>query len=202
MTDEQFVNQLRSVGALKEGHFLLASGLHSDRYIEKFDLLRQPRATEKACGRLIEAIGDLGDVDLVVGPTTGGILLAFEIARQLGLPSAYAEREYEGSSTRVFKRGTVIEPGTRVLLVDDILTTGKSLREPLATLNECDADVKVIAVLVDRSGGTQHFGAPLISLVTLDIETYQPDMCPMCKAGVPLVKPGTTLVKQIAPIGD
>jgi orotate phosphoribosyltransferase len=189
-----FLETLRDVGALKRGHFLLASGRHSDQYVEKFDLLRQPRATEAACSALIEKLGPLADVDLVAGPTTGGILLAFEIARQLDLPSAYAERADEGSSERAFKRGTVIDPGTRVLLVDDILTTGGSVRATLAALERHKADVRAIGMLVDRTNGQIDFGVPLVSLASLSIDSWEADECPLCASGEPVVKPGSTAV--------
>jgi orotate phosphoribosyltransferase len=190
-----FLAQLEEIGALKSGHFLLASGRHSDRYVEKFDLLRQPRATEQACRELVHRLGTLADVDLVAGPTTGGILLAFEIARQLGLPAAYAERTQEGSHARAFKRGTIIDSGTRVLLVDDILTTGGSIRETLNALRDAGADVRAVAVLVDRSGGDVDFGLPLLALAQLHIETWEPADCPMCRAGRPLIKPGSTATR-------
>lgn len=189
---DSFLSTLEEVGALKSGHFLLASGRHSDRYVEKFDLLRRPTATEEACRSLIALLGDLAEVDLVVGPTTGGILLAFEFGRQLKLPTAYAERESDGSNYRVFKRGTVISPGARVLLVDDILTTGGSVRQTLDALAVWETEVKAVAVLVDRSGGSVDFGVPLVSLASLSIATWLPEDCPMCAKGVPLSKPGTT----------
>jgi orotate phosphoribosyltransferase len=188
--DEDFLATLRRGGALKEGHFLLSSGRHSDRYIEKFDLLRQPQATEAACRPIAGRFADDG-VDIVVGPTTGGILLAFEVARQLGTAAAYAERD-EGSARRVFRRGQTFAPGARVLLVDDILTTGGAVRETLAALAEEPVTVVGIAVLVDRSGGAVAFEQPLFALATLEVETWEPAECPLCAAGEPLVKPGTT----------
>lgn len=191
MERQTFLRELEAIGALKSGHFLLASGKHSAQYVEKFDLLRNPRATESACATLIELLGDL-EVELVVGPTTGGILLAFEIGRQMGLPAAYAERVAEGGSERVFKRGTTLEPGSKVLLVDDILTTGGSVRETLAALASWQADVRAVAVLVDRSGGIVDFGVPLIALTSLQIETFDASTCPLCATGSPVVKPGTT----------
>ncbi len=196
MSGAHFVETLLEVGALKRGHFLLASGRHSDQYVEKFDLLRQPRATQEAGRALIEQLGDLAQVDLIAGPTTGGILLAFELGRQLGLPAAYAERAQSGSSERVFKRGTVIAPGTRVVLVDDILTTGGSVRATLDALKAHGADVRAIALLVDRSAGQIDFGPPLVSLARLDIASWAADDCPLCAQGVPLQKPGTTDVAQ------
>ncbi len=183
---------LREVGALKEGHFVLSSGRHSDRYVEKFDLLRQPRATELACAGIVEQVADLGTIDVVAGPTTGGILLAFEVARQLGKPAAYAERAESGSLAREFRRGTTFPRGARVLVVDDILTTGGSVRETLAALAEHDVESVAVAVLVDRSGGKVDLGLPLLALSRMSIDTWTPDDCPLCREGVPVTKPGTT----------
>lgn len=192
MSQDSFLRQLESIGALKHGHFLLTSGRHSAQYVEKFDLLRQPRATEDACRALIEQLGDLADVDLVVGPTTGGILLAFEIGRQLGLPAAYAERVSEGSTARAIRRDTYIAPGTNVLVVDDILTTGKSVHETLDSLHVWNANVRAIALLVDRSGGSVRFESPMVSLAALNIETFSVEDCPQCRASVPITKPGSS----------
>jgi orotate phosphoribosyltransferase len=188
--------QLKDIGALKSGHFLLASGRHSDVYLEKFDLLRNPKATEAVCAGFVEAFADAG-VDIVVGPTTGGILLAFETARQMGLPAAYAERASEGSDVRVIKRDTTFEPGSRVLLVDDILTTGGSVRETLAALEAHPVEVVGIGVLVDRSGGEVTIGdVPMTALAQQKVDAWLPADCPLCKQGVPLVKPGSTAAKS------
>lgn len=183
------------IGALKQGHFLLASGRHSDRYLEKFDLLRSPTATSAVLAPLAEQVRDWG-IDVIVGPTTGGILLAFELARQLELPAAYAERSGEGLSGRAIKRGTMFAPGSRVFVVDDILTTGGSIAETLNALKSHPVDVVGIAVLADRSAGTVHFGSlPLIPLLSLDIASWTVEECPLCRAGVPLEKPGSTVVR-------
>ena len=186
--------QLTDVGALKEGHFLLASGLHSDRYIEKFDLLRNPGATSAMLRTLAEQFR-YQHIDVVAGPTTGGILLAFELARQLGVASAYAERATDGASERTFKRGTIFTPGSRILVIDDILTTGGSIRETLAALSSEPVEVVAVAVMVDRSGGKVAFpGVPLVPLLRMNVETWKPEDCPLCAAGIPLVKPGSTAV--------
>jgi orotate phosphoribosyltransferase len=181
---------LRASGALKEGHFLLSSGRHSDRYVEKFDLLRQPAATSRACEGFANAFRD-SSVDVVAGPTTGGVILAFEVARQLGVDAAYAERKSEGAG-REFRRGTIFAPGTRVLVVDDILTTGGSVRETLDALATHPVEVVGVGILVDRSGGTVDFGVPLRALATMQIETWEAVNCPLCAQGIALVKPGTT----------
>lgn len=190
-SDAGILETLRASGALKDGHFLLSSGRHSDRYIEKFDLLRQPRATSAACALIAERMAG-HTIDVVVGPTTGGVILAFEVARQLGVDAAYAERVGKNGTDREFRRGTTFPKGARVLVVDDILTTGGSVRETLAALEGHDVEVAGVALLVDRSGGMADIGAPSFSLVTMDIATWDADDCPLCLRGEPLVKPGTT----------
>ncbi|MDQ4045207.1 MAG: orotate phosphoribosyltransferase [Chloroflexota bacterium] len=192
MTD--LMTQLRDFGALKTGHFLLASGRHSDVYLEKFDLLRNPRATGEVCAGFVEAFREM-DIDVVVGPTTGGVLLAYETARQMELPAAYAERAKEGSDKREIRRGTVFQEGSRVLVVDDILTTGGSVRETLGALEAHPVEVVAIGVLVDRSGGEVRFDdVPLRALAQMKVESWEPERCPLCANGVPLEKPGTTAV--------
>jgi orotate phosphoribosyltransferase len=141
---------------------------------------------------LIERIPATSEIDVVAGPTTGGILLAFEVARQLTLSAAYAERSEGGSLAREFRRGTNFPAGARVLVVDDILTTGGSVRETLAALAAHDVQPVAVAVLVDRSGGRVSFDVPLISLSQMTIETWAPEGCPLCRDGLPITKPGTT----------
>jgi orotate phosphoribosyltransferase len=182
---------LRASGALKEGHFVLSSGRHSDQYIEKFDLLRQPGATSEVCRFIAERFRDQ-EIDVIVGPTTGGVILAFEVARQLGVAAAYAERSSNGSVGREFRRGTTFPSGTRVLVVDDILTTGGSVRETLGALASHPVEVAGVAVLVDRSGGKVDLAAPCTALATMDITTWDAHDCPLCRRGQPIVKPGTT----------
>lgn len=191
MAERDFVELLKQAGALKEGHFLLASGRHSDRYVEKFDLLRNPKATEAACAAIIDLVRDL-QPEVVVGPTTGGILIAFEVARQLGIPAAYAERREDGSRGREIRRGTQFAPSARVLVVDDILTTGGSVQETLGALTDHDVTVIAVAVLVDRSTSPIDFGVPLFPLLRLDIPSWAASECPLCADNIPLVKPGTT----------
>ena len=184
---------LREAGALKDGHFLLSSGRHGDRYIEKFDLLRRPRDTQAVCRAMVDRFRDR-QVDAVVGPTTGGVIIAFEVARQLGCDAAYAERASEGSVGREIRRGTVFRPGTRVLVVDDILTTGGSIRETLAALAAHPVEVLAVAVLVDRSGGKVDLGVPIVPLVSLEIVTWAAEDGPLWARGIPLHNPGTTAV--------
>lgn len=185
MTDveEMFVTS----GAVLQGHFLLTSGLHSPVYWEKFRILQFPNYTEQLCGIIADHYRDYG-VQVVAGPTTGGIILAFEVARQLRTRAIYAERaEPEG---RTFRRGQTITPGERVLVVDDILTAGGSVRGVIATVRALGGEIAGIGVLVDRSEESIDFGAPLFSCHRTTIETYTPANCPQCAAQVPLVKPG------------
>ena len=183
------------VGALKQGHFLLSSGRHSDRYLEKFDLLRNPGAASAVLEPLADRLRDW-DIDVIVGPTTGGILLAFELGRQLGLPAAYAERSGEGGFGREIKRSTIFPPGSKAFVIDDVLTTGGSVAETLNALKAHPVEVVGIAVLADRSGGSVRFGdLPLIPLLSLSIESWIAEDCPLCKAGAALVKPGSTAIK-------
>jgi orotate phosphoribosyltransferase len=188
---DSIVDILRASGALKEGHFVLSSGRHSDQYIEKFDLLRQPRATSEVCCLIAERFRD-HDIDVVVGPTTGGVILAFEVGRQLGVAAAYAERSPNSDAGREFRRGTTFPPGSSVLVVDDILTTGGSLRETLDALAGHPIEVAGVAVLVDRSGGEADLGVHYVALATMNITTWEASDCPLCHRGQPVVKPGTT----------
>jgi orotate phosphoribosyltransferase len=183
---------LKSTGGLKEGHFLYASGRHGSVYIEKFSLLRNPVATSEACVGFADRFRS-ERIDVVVGPTTGGILLAFETARQLGVAAAFAERASDGSSGREIRRGTTFEPGSRVLVVDDIMTTGGSIRETLAALEAHPVEVIGVGVLVDRSAGEITFGdIPLFALASEKFESWAPDEVPDWLAAIPIEKPGTT----------
>jgi len=185
---------MQATGALKHGHFLYASGRHGEIYLEKFDLLRDPTATVELCAGFADAFLASG-IDVVAGPTTGGILLAFETARQLGVKAAYAERAADGKSGREFRRGTVFEPGSRILVIDDILTTGGSVRETVEALGRHPVEVVGIGVMVDRSGGKLTFGnLPLHALAAHEFGSWPADECPLCAEGIPLVKPGTTSV--------
>jgi orotate phosphoribosyltransferase len=177
-------------GAFRDGHFVLASGRHSSGYLEKFQVLQWPRETERLCAAIVEWARAL-DPATVAGPTTGGIILAHEVARQLGTRAVFAERDDEGQG-RVFRRGFKLARGERVLVVDDIMTTGGSVHETIAAARASGALVIGAAVLVDRSGGNAKLDVPLHALWTLDIPTYAPAECPLCARGVPVIKPGTT----------
>jgi orotate phosphoribosyltransferase len=192
----------RASGAFREGHFLLKSGRHGDAYVEKFAVLADPAATSELCGFWAASVRD-ARVDLVAGPTTGGVILAFETARQLGTPSIFAEevRDADGATHRDFRRGFTIRPGERVLLVDDILTTGGSLLAMIPAVEALGGEIVGCEVLVDRSGGRAALTSPttgrtypLRALWQLDLPTYEagPETCPRCATGDPLHAPGST----------
>jgi orotate phosphoribosyltransferase len=196
-TEELF----RSLGALREGHFQLKSGRHGDAYVEKFAVLSDPAATSELCGFWSASLRDR--VDLVAGPTTGGVILAFETGRQLGTRAIFAEevKDPDGTTRREFRRGFRIEPGERVLLVDDILTTGGSLLAMLPAVEAMGGEIVECVVLVDRSGGMNTLTSPatgrtypLRALWRLELPTYEPgtDSCPECAAGTPLKTPGSS----------
>ena len=196
----------RSSGALREGHFQLKSGRHGTSYLEKFQVLQHPAAVSELCAMITATVTDAGGrpaVDVVVGPTTGGVILAFETARQLGLPGFFAEevRDAAGTSRRVFRRGFRLAPGQRVLLVDDILTTGGSLLAMLPPIEAAGAELVRAAVLVDRAGGTTAVTSPasgraypVTALWVLDLPTYEPGpaTCPACAAGMAVEAPGSS----------
>ena len=179
----------KKTGAVLDGHFLLTSGLHSPVYWEKFRILEHPEYTQKLCAMIAKRF-KAEKIDVVAGPTTGGIILAFEVAKQLGVRCIFAEKEESGK--RAFRRGFVLNPGERVLVVDDVLTTGKSVKEVLEAVAEKNAYVVGIGVLVDRSEHDLKLGYPLFSCLRSVTPAYEPEECPLCKASKPLVKPGSS----------
>ncbi len=200
-TEELF----RSSGALRDGHFLLKSGRHSEAYLEKFAVLSDPAATSELCGFWAgqhRGADDRPTVDLVAGPTTGGVILAFETGRQLGTRAIFAEEVHTGDQVRrEFRRGFRIEPGERVLLVDDILTTGGSLLAMIPAVEAAGGEIVACVVMVDRSGGMQSLASPttgrrypLSALWILELPTYEagPPTCPACAVGMPIYAPGST----------
>jgi orotate phosphoribosyltransferase len=188
LTPDEVLGAFREAGALLEGHFLLASGRHSDRYFEKALVLQYPRHVERMCAELARRFAP-AKPEVVIGPTTLGVVLAYETAKQLGVRSMFAERGLEG---RELRRGFHIEPGQRVLVVDDILTTGGSIQDVLAVVREWAGTPVGVGVLVDRSEAMLDFGVPLGSLLQMEVASYAPEQCPLCREGAPLVKPGTT----------
>ena len=189
MTEKEVEDLLIETSAIMEGHFLLTSGLHSPRYVEKFNVLQKPVYTEKLCRAMAEKFKD-ANIETVVGPVTGGILLAHETGKALGTRASFTERE-NGKMT--FRRGFTLHEGERVLIVEDIVTTGGSIREVIDVVKEHGGIPVAVSMLVDRSGGKATFGdVPSTALLHMDVQTYQPDECPLCKQGIPMTKRGRT----------
>jgi orotate phosphoribosyltransferase len=178
-------------GALLDGHFLLKSGRHAGRYLEKFLVLQHPRYGVEICHRLAEMLAPYRPT-LVVGPTTGGVLLSFETARQLdgSVRAAFAEPVPDGG--RALRRGWEIGPDERIVIVDDILTTGASLVETVEAVRAAGAEPVAAAVIVDRSTAAIDLGLPLHALGTLEIPSWATDACELCAAGVELRRPGSS----------
>ena len=193
MSDGEALTLLRRIGAVLEGHFRYTSGRHGASYVEKFRLLEDPAATAALCARLLHGARRHHPA-LVVGPTTGGIIVAYEMARQLATPAYFAERAADAAHAadgsdpdrRDLLRGFHVGAGQRVLIVDDVLTTGGSLRQTRAAVERVGGLPVAVAVLVDRSGGRTDFGLPFAAALTLDIPTHPQAACPQCAAGVAL----------------
>lgn len=188
-------------GAYRHGHFKLKSGRHADRYVEKFQVLQWPEAVTELCGLIADMVRPRR-IEVVVGPTTGGVILAYEVARQLGVRGFFAEQEADADGTlrRVFRRGFEVRSGERVLLVDDVVTTGASLREMLAPIEAGGGDLVEAVVLVDRTGGLTEVSSVggrsyrAHALWSLELPTYEagPGTCPGCAAELPLAAPGAS----------
>lgn len=176
---------LKKYGVLRDGHFLLTSGKHSDRYFEKFRILEQPLVCEAFATAVAERFRK-ENVTVVCGPTTGGIIIAYEVARQLGCRCVIAEKAEFG---RKIGRGFRLGPEDRVLVVDDVLTTGGSIKETLAAIEPSGARIVGVGVYVDRSAGAD-FRAPLFGAFRQQVATYEPSACPLCARGIPLEEPG------------
>jgi orotate phosphoribosyltransferase len=185
-TGDEALSLLREVGAVLEGHFQLASLRHSGVYFEKFRLLQYPAHTELLCRRIADHFR-VAAPTLVAGPTTGGVIVAYEVARQLGkdVRAIVAERVAHDSDRRHFARGFEVRPRERTLVVDDVLTTGGSLRLVLDAVREAGGEPIGVGVLVDRTDGID-LGAPLFAALRIPAASYEASDCPLCRAGLPL----------------
>ncbi len=189
MTKDDVLDEFRAAGALREGHFVLSSGLHSGVFLQKNLVFMHADRTERLCKALAAKIrAAVGEVDVVVSPAVGGIIPGYETARHLGVASLYVERE--GGAFKL-RRGFHIEPGARVAMVEDIVTTGLSSRECIEAIRAAGGNVVCAACLVDRSGGRADVGAPLVALATLDVPAYPADALPPELAAIPTEDPGS-----------
>ena len=189
MTNDEVLEEFRQAGALREGHFIMSSGLHTGVFLQKNLVFMHPERSERLCRALAAAITEeVGQVDVCVSPAVGGIIPGYETARHLGVPSIYVERE--GGELR-FRRGFSIQPGARVAMVEDIVSTGLSSRECVAAIREAGGEVVCAAFVVDRSGGRADCGAPMIALARLDIPAWPADALPPELAAIPAEDPGS-----------
>lgn len=187
LSAEEVLALFRRTGVLREGHFLLTSGLHSDRFLLCAQALQYPAEAERLCRALAETWQGQG-IDVVAGPAVGGIIMAYETARHLGARAVFTEKTEDGGMA--LRRGFQVRPGERVLLVEDAVTTGGSVLKCKAALEPFQPQFVGVAALVDRSGGQAHLdGLPLRALLRLDIPAYPPGDCPLCARGEPLVRP-------------
>ena len=189
ITSDDVLAEFRAAGALREGHFVLSSGLHSPVFLQKNLVFMDAARCERLCKALAEKIvAAVGQVDVAISPAVGGIIPGYETARHLRVPSLYVERE--GGQFKL-RRGFHVEPGARVVMVEDIVTTGLSSRECIASIREAGGDVVAAACIVDRSGGRADVGVPLIALASLDVPAYPADALPPELAAIPTTDPGS-----------
>lgn len=188
--NERVLEILKECEALLEGHFLLSSGKHSDRYVQCAKLLMYPEKAEEICKVIKKKLDDANiKVDAVVGPAMGGIVIAYELSRALGVRAMFTERENDEMTLR---RGFFINEGEKVLVVEDVVTTGKSSLETIKVLKEHGANVVGIASIVDRTNGKANIEYPLYPAISLNVNAYEKEECPLCKDGkIELVKPGS-----------
>lgn len=179
------IEELKQSEALLEGHFLLSSGRHSDRYCQCAKLLQYPDRAERVIAEITKQVKDL-DIDMVVGPAMGGIIVAYELGRQLGVPAIFTERV---DNVMTLRRGFEVKPGQKLLISEDVVTTGKSSLETIEVLKSFGAEVVGVACIVNRSNG--EFPYPIYGATKLDIQSWEADECPLCKKGIPYVKPGS-----------
>jgi orotate phosphoribosyltransferase len=190
MNDDAILDEFRQAEALLEGHFILSSGLRSSRYLQCARVLMDPRRAARLCDELARRLpGDVREsIDVVIAPAMGGVIVGHEMGRSLGVAAMFLERP---TGTFELRRGFRIDAGTRVLMMEDVVTTGLSSREAIAAIGAAGGEVVAAASLVDRSNGTADLGVPFFPLIRLDVPSYQPDALPAELAAIPAIKPGS-----------
>jgi len=191
MTDNEVLKIFEENEALLTGHFLLSSGLHSPRYLQCALVLQDPAAAARLCSALAakaQADDRLGTIDLVIAPALGGVIVAHEVARAMGVRALFTERQ---DGAMKLRRGFQIKPGERALVVEDVITTGGSTREVMEVVKQSGGEVAGAGSLIDRSVGTVDLGVPRHALASLEVPTYRPEECPLCREGSVAIKPGS-----------
>ncbi len=192
LTNEEVMEILEKSNVLLKGHFILTSGRHSATYMQMAQVLQYPEYAEKLCSTLATKFSE-EKIDIVVAPAVGGILVGYETARAIGAKSIFAERE---NGIMKLRRGFAIEKGEKVLVVEDVTTTGGSVKEVISLVEELGGKIVGVGALVDRSNGKIDFGYPFHSLISLEIISYEANVCPLCQEGIPAVKPGSRDIKK------
>ena len=192
ISNERVIEILKEAGVLLEGHFRLTSGRHSNKYLQCAKIFRNTKYSEELCAALAEQFGSEG-VEVVIGPAMGAVQMAYEVSRHLKCENFFAEREADGKMA--LRRGFEVKPGMKVLLGEDVVTTGGSVKEVLELVKAAGADVVGIGSIVDRTGGKIDFGVPFKAVISVEVESWEPENCPLCKEGkIELVKPGSRKV--------
>ena len=187
MKREEALEILRRTGVMQEGHFRLTSGRHSDRYMQCARLFEYPEESERVCAE-VASFFEEKKIDLVAGPALGGIIMAYEVARALRVRNIFAERE---NGVMTLRRGFSVSPGIRALVVEDVVTTGGSVKEVVDLLRARSVEVVGVGAVVDRSNGKIDFGVPFHALVSMEVESWEAGDCPLCRENVPIAKPGS-----------
>ncbi len=187
VSDERIIEILKEAGVLQEGHFRLTSGRHSAKYLQCAKIFQYTKYSEELCGVLAEKYADAG-ADVVIGPAIGAVQMAYEVSRALGVRNIFAERE---NGVMTLRRGFTIEPGEKALVVEDVVTTGGSVREVIDIVKKNGGEVVGVGSIVDRTGGKIDFGVPFKAVISMEVASYEEADCPLCKKGIPIVKPGS-----------
>ncbi len=197
MDKEKILELFRLTGALQQGHFLLTSGLHSPEYFQCARVLQHPQYNELLCGEIARYFHDWR-VDLVIAPAIGGIMVGQEVARQMRVRGIFAERENKDMAIR---RGFEVKQGDRVLVCEDVVTTGGSVQEVIDLVKAAGGTIVGVACIVDRTRKPVNFGAALLALLKMDVPVYQPEECPLCKQNISIIKPGSRKTSEPAKAG-
>lgn len=193
ITNERVTEILKEAGVLLEGHFLLTSGRHSNKYLQCANIFRNTKYSEELCAALAEKYKD-DDIQLIIGPAMGAVQMAYEVSRNFGCENFFTERDENGKMQ--LRRGFSINPGQRVLVVEDVVTTGGSVREVVEYIQQNGGVVAGVGSIVDRTGGKIDFGVPFRAVYSVDVQSWEKDECPLCKEGnFELVKPGSRKIK-------
>ncbi len=191
ITNERVIEVMKEAGVLLEGHFLLTSGRHSNKYLQCAKIFRNTKYSEELCAALAEQFAN-DNIDVVIGPALGAIQMAYEVSRHLKVENFFAERD---NGTMTLRRGFTLSEGMRVLIVEDVVTTGGSVKEVMEIVKASGAVVAGIGSIVDRTGGKIDFGVPYKAVISMEVESWEANDCPLCKDGSEAIKPGSRAIK-------